>query len=91
MSFSRLAQHGNSTSSIGYFWRVLVKTGIELPKGQATHVLRHAFASHFAMKGGNILTLQRTLGHSAVSVTMRYAHLSKEHLTDAVRFAPALP
>jgi site-specific recombinase XerD len=91
----RLHQHwkmyGPFTSSIGAFRRALDKTTIELPKGQAAHVLRHTFASHFMMNGGNILTLQKILGHSAVSVTMRYAHLSKEHLTDAVRFAPVLP
>ncbi|WP_417582110.1 tyrosine-type recombinase/integrase [Nitrincola sp.] len=80
--------HGNFTSSIGSFRRVLVKTGIDLPKGQATHVLRHTFASHFVMKGGNILTLQRILGHSSVKVTMRYAHLAPEHLEEAVKLAP---
>ncbi|WP_417784449.1 tyrosine-type recombinase/integrase [Terasakiella pusilla] len=80
--------HGNFTSSIGAFRRVLEKTGIELPKGQATHVLRHTFASHFVMKGGNILTLQRILGHSSVKVTMRYAHLAPKHLEEAVKLAP---
>ncbi|QSR33733.1 integrase [Marinobacterium iners] len=80
--------HGNFTSSIGAFRRVLEKTGIQLPKGQATHVLRHTFASHFVMKGGNILTLQRILGHSSVKVTMRYAHLAPKHLEEAVKLAP---
>lgn len=32
----------------------LERTGIELPAGQLTHVLRHTFASHFMMNGGNI-------------------------------------
>ncbi|MBR9827159.1 MAG: tyrosine-type recombinase/integrase [Oceanospirillales bacterium] len=80
--------HGKFTSSIGAFRRVLDRTGIELPKGQSTHVLRHTFASHFVMKGGNILTLQRILGHSSVKVTMRYAHLAPEHLEEAVKLAP---
>jgi integrase len=80
--------HGSFTSSIGAFRRVLEKTRIQLPKGQATHVLRHTFASHFVMKGGNILTLQRILGHSSVKVTMRYAHLAPKHLEEAVKLAP---
>jgi len=88
----RLKQHwkeyGLFTSSIGAFRRALEKTTIELPKGQAAHVLRHTFASHFMMNGGNILTLQKILGHSAVTVTMRYAHLSPDHLQDAVLFSP---
>jgi integrase len=80
--------HGQFTTSIGAFRRVLERTAIHLPDGQASHVLRHTFASHFIMGGGNILTLQRILGHSSVKVTMRYAHLAPEHLQDAVKYAP---
>jgi site-specific recombinase XerD len=53
-----------------------------------THVLRHTFASHFVMKGGNILTLQRLLGHRDLKTTMRYAHFSPDHLLEAVRLNP---
>ncbi len=76
------------TSSIGAFRRALAKTTIELPKGQAAHVLRHSFASHFMMNGGDILTLQRILGHSSIVMTMRYAHLSPDHLNDALKYNP---
>lgn len=34
-------------------------SGVALPRGQKSHVLRHTFASHFMMNGGNILTLQK--------------------------------
>lgn len=61
---------------------------IELPAGQRTHVLRHSFASHFMMNGGNILVLQRILGHTDIKMTMRYAHFAPDHLEDAVRFNP---
>ena len=61
---------------------------IQLPKGQSTHVLRHSFASHFIMKGGNIVVLKEILGHSTIETTMRYAHLSPDHLTDAVKLNP---
>lgn len=60
----------------------------ELPDGQAVHVLRHTFASHFMMNGGNILTLQKILGHANIQQTMVYAHLAPDYLQDAVRFNP---
>lgn len=53
-----------------------------------THVLWHTFASHFMMNGGNILTLQRILGHANVTMTMRYSHLSPEHLQEAKNLNP---
>ena len=61
---------------------------LNLPKGQLTHVLRHTFASHFIMNGGNILVLQKILGHSTVTMTMRYAHLAPDHLQEAVTLNP---
>jgi integrase len=64
------------------------RIGLELPAGQLTHVLRHTFASHFMMNGGNILTLQKILGHASLTMTMRYAHLSPEHLEEAKRLNP---
>ncbi len=88
---AELKGHGKGklfTSSIGAFRRALKKTDIELPKGQASHVLRHTFASHFMINGGNILTLQKVLGHSTILMTMRYAHLAPDHLNEAVRLAP---
>lgn len=44
------------------------------------HDLRHTFASHFVMRGGNLATLQAILGHSSYATTLQYAHLSPEHL-----------
>lgn len=45
------------------------------------HDLRHLFASHFVMGGGDIFTLQRILGHSSPQLTSdTYAHLSPRHL-----------
>ena len=76
------------TGSISSFRRALKRTSIELPKGQAAHFLRHTFASHFMMNGGNILTLQKVLGHSDIKMTMRYSHLSPDFLEEATRLNP---
>lgn len=60
----------------------------DLPRGQAVHVLRHTFATHFMMNGGSIITLQRILGHSDIKQTMVYAHFAPDYLTDAIKFNP---
>ncbi|EGG93982.1 Integrase [gamma proteobacterium IMCC1989] len=69
------------------FRKALERTSIELPQGQSTHVLRHTYASHFVMKGGDILTLKNILGHSDLKVTMRYAHLSPDYMQQAVELS----
>ncbi|EEQ03187.1 Int [Yersinia rohdei ATCC 43380] len=60
----------------------------DLPRGQATHVLRHTFASHFMMNGGNIIALQQILGHANIQQTMAYANLSPDYLQNAVILNP---
>ncbi len=71
-----------------HFESAINKAGIQLPAGQSTHVLRHTFASHFMMNGGNILVLQKILGHSTITMTMRYSHFAPDHLEDALRLNP---
>jgi len=56
-------------------------SGVNLPPGQKTHVLRHTFASHCMTNGGSILSLQRVLGHASLNMTMRYAHPAPDHLS----------
>lgn len=75
-------------SSVGAFRMAVKESGIKLLPGQLTHVLRHTFASHFMMNGGNILTLQKVLGHSSLQTTMIYAHLSPGHLQEAKMLNP---
>lgn len=72
---------------VGAFKQAMKRTKIELPSGQMTHVLRHTFASHF-MKKGNILVLQRILGHASITDTMKYAHFAETHLEEAVTLNP---
>ncbi|EWC39345.1 recombinase [Stutzerimonas stutzeri KOS6] len=64
------------------------RCGFDTP-GQMTHILRHTFASHY-MAGGDILGPQRILGHSSITMTMRYAHLSPDHLESALRLSPLI-
>ena len=48
------------------------------------HTLRHTFASNLVMKGINLYTVQRLMGHSTIAMTERYAHLSPNHLKKAI-------
>ena len=36
------------------------------------------------MNGGNILVLQRILGHSDIKITMKYSHFAPEYLDDVL-------
>lgn len=81
-------QHGLFTNCRDAFDEAVTKAGLKLPAGQKAHVLRHTFASHFMANGGNILSLQKILGHSTLAMTMRYAHLAPGHLQDVLAFGP---
>ncbi|MGN6026009.1 tyrosine-type recombinase/integrase [Alcaligenes faecalis] len=54
------------------------------------HVLRHTFVSLFMINGGNILTLQRILGHQDFNTTRRYTHLAPDHPDSAQQPNPLL-
>ena len=78
--------------------RVLDRAGLApvIKKGKKRpyvrfHDLRHTFASHYVMRGGDIFRLQRILGHKSISMTQRYAHLAPDVFAgDHARFGPAL-
>lgn len=48
------------------------------------HTLRHTFASHLAIKGTPIFTIQKLLNHRDIKMTMRYAKLSPDSGRDSV-------
>jgi integrase len=55
------------------------------------HDLRHTFASRMVMKGASLKAVQELLGYASLAMTMRYAHLSHEHLRDSVNLLNGLP
>ena len=47
--------------------------------------LRHTFGSRSAMAGVDLATLKELMGHSNISITMRYVHPTPEHKQAALR------
>jgi site-specific recombinase XerD len=85
----KLGMPGNSRlfmSCRAAFRGAYERCGFNTP-GQLSHILRHTFASHYMMGGGDILGLQRILGHASITMTMRYAHMSPDHLASALRLS----
>jgi len=66
-----------------YWWLGIVreKAGLQV---FGWHRLRHTFASQLVEAGVSIRVVQELLGHSKITMTMRYAHVSSPMLSDAV-------
>ena len=67
----------------------IAKKGTGIKKKVSPHILRHSFATHLIENGADISSIQHMLGHTNITTTERYLHVSKKHLVDTIkRFHP---
>jgi len=57
---------------------------LKFGEADTIHSLRHTFASHLVMKGVDLATVKKLMGHSDIDTTMIYSHLTEKHVDDAV-------
>ncbi|SYW02865.1 Tyrosine recombinase XerD [Oenococcus oeni] len=76
-----LNDHGHRISRQGIFKlvkEIAIKAGID--KDISPHTLRHSFATNLLENGADLRIVQELLGHSDISTTQIYTHVSQKHI-----------
>lgn len=68
-----------------HVFRIIKLIGAKVGLDVHPHLLRHSFATNLVRRGGDLLLIQKALGHSSVSTTQIYAHLGSSDFKNRMK------
>jgi len=86
-SSSLLLNRQGNPLSVRSVDRVVKKFGLGEGTTLKPHTLRHSFATHLLENGADLMLIKEILGHSSLSTTQKYTHITAESMKKAYKLA----